>query len=509
MPTYRSFILLVFFLFLLCLSGCSMLGPDFRSPAAPVPEQWSLDGDSLFKKPSKEESVAWWSRFNDPVLNRLITTAFQQNLGLRGAALRIMEARAQLGRVRGYLFPQVQQANGALTTTASPGPTGTDTQYFNAASVGFDAGWEMDFWGKYRRGVESADANLLASMADYEDILVSLSAEVARTYVTICTLEERIRLARKNAQIQEKGLQLVQDQLDAGMVTELDILQAKTLLASTQAAIPSLQAGLFTARHGLAVLLGMLPADLDAILTETEKIPEISPETAIGAPAELLRRRPDIRRAEMLAAAQSAQIGIARSDLFPSFTLFGSLSWSATNAGTGSLGNIFDGNHLSYGFGPSFTWNLFNYGRLKNQVRVQDARLQQLVTNYQNTVLSAAREVEDAMSNIVLTRKQAEYIRQTIVSSRRSMELAMLQYEEGFVDYQRVLDSTRSLTQKQDQYATLQGAMVTDVISLYKAMGGGWQVRQGKPYLSDSIREEMRQRTDWGTVLDAPVPAGE
>lgn len=504
MSTHRLSISLLFFLFLLCLSGCTMLGPDFRTPDAPIPEQWTLGEDPLFKKPSREESVAWWTGFNDPVLNRLITTGFQQNLGLRVAALRIMEARAQLGRVRGYLFPQVQQASGALTTTAAPGLTGTD--YFNAASIGFDAGWELDFWGKYRRGVESAEDNLLASMADYEDILVSLSAEVARTYITICTLEERIRLARKNAQVQERGLQLVQDQLDAGMVTELDILQATTLLASTRAAIPNLQATLFTARHALAVLLGMLPAELNSILPETEKIPEISPETAIGAPAELLRRRPDVRRAEMLAAAQSAQIGIARSDLFPSFTLFGTLSWSATDSGGSSLDDIFDSNHLSYGFGPSFTWNLFNYGRLKNQVRIQDARLQQLVTKYQNTVLSAAREVEDAMSNIVLTRKQADYIRQTIISSRKSMELAMLQYEEGFVDYQRVLDSTRSLTQKQDQYATLQGAMVTSVVSLYKAMGGGWQVRQGKPYLPDSIREKMQQRTDWGSLLDAPVP---
>jgi len=253
----------------------------------------------------------------------------------------------------------------------------------------------------------------------------------------------------------------------------------------------------------------MLPDDIQNILDTTDTIPTIESDIAVGIPAELLRRRPDIRRAEMQAAAQSAQIGIARTELFPSFTLFGSLGWSATDIGDNGLGDIFDSNSFSYSFGPAFKWNLFNYGRLKNQVRIQDARFQQLLTSYQNTVLSAAREVEDGMTGYVYAKQEAVYLLQAIASSQRSMELAILQYEEGFVDYQRVLDSTRSMTQKQDQYAQLQGKIVTNVIALYKALGGGWEIKEGKAYLPQETKEQMEKRTDWGNLLNTPSPVDE
>ncbi len=493
--TYQFFLVAL----LLLLGGCTMLGPDFQTPKAQVPETWNEQDKGLFQKPSKDESIAWWTQFNDPVLDKLVQTAYAQNLSLRSAGIRIMEARAQLGRVKGQIFPQLQEMNGDVMTIGTTGPS--DSRYYNAASVGFDAAWEMDFWGKFRRGIESADANLLASMADYDDVLVTLTAEVAGTYVNICTLEERIRLARKNSKLQQDGLQLVMHQFEAGVVTELDLLQAKTLLSSTRATIPNIQAQLFSYNHALAVLLGMLPGDLEKILNQTEKIPTISSDIAIGVPAEVLRRRPDIRRAEMQAAAQSAQIGIARTDLFPSFTLFGSLGWSATDIGNNDLGDIFDSNSFSYSFGPAFKWNLFNYRRLKNQVRIQDAWLQQLITAYQNTVLSAAREVEDNMTGIVYAKKEAKYLLQGIASSQKSMELAMLQYEEGFVDYQRVLDSTGAMTQKQDQYAQVQGTITTNYIGLYKALGGGWQIRKDKEYLPEEVQEQMEKRTDWGTTV--------
>ncbi|NOQ46960.1 MAG: efflux transporter outer membrane subunit [Desulfobulbaceae bacterium] len=492
---------------LLMLGGCTMLGPDFQTPQAQVSKTWSEQDNALFQKPSKDESITWWTQFNDPVLDKLIQVAYEQNLSLRSAGLRIMEARAQLGLVKGQIFPQTQEMNGDLFTIGTTGPAAD--RYYNAASVGFDAAWEMDFWGKFRRGIESADSNLQASIADYDDVLVSLTAEVARTYVNIRTLEERIRLAEKNSKIQQDGLQLVTHQFEAGTVTELDLLQAETLLTSTLATIPNIQATLFTFKHALAVLLGMLPGDIQDLLDETEKIPTIKSDIAVGIPADLLRRRPDIRRAEMQAAAQSAQIGIARADLFPSFTLFGSLGWSATDIGDNGLGDIFDSNSFSYSFGPAFKWNLFNYGRLKNQVRIQDARLEQLITSYRNTVLSAAREVEDSMTGLVYAQQEAEYIRQGIVSSKKSMELAMLQYEEGFVDYQRVLDSTRAMTQKQDQYAQLQGKIVTNFIGVYKALGGGWQIRKGKEYLPQELKEKMEKRTDWGNLLNETSPEGE
>jgi NodT family efflux transporter outer membrane factor (OMF) lipoprotein len=486
---------------LLLAGGCTKLGPDFKTPDAPVPSAWIEQDSNLFSRPSQEDSIVWWHQFKDPRLDRLIKMSFDQNLNLQTAALRIIEARAQLAYVRGTVYPQVQQAQGALTTNG--GKESVNPRYYNAASLGFDVGWEMDFWGKYARNIESADAAYLASIADYDDMLVSLSAEVARVYIDICTLEERIRLARKNVKIQESGLKLVQDQFDAGTVTELDLMQAQTLLASTQASIPALKSGLAANRHALAVLLGLLPKELDNVLQETHGVPSLSTEIGVGAPAELLRRRPDIRRAEMMAAAQSARIGVARADLFPSFTLFGSLSLSAIDAGSGSLSDTFNIDNASYGFGPSFTWNLFNYDRLKNIVRIQDARFQQLIAAYRNTVLSAAREVEDGLTRYLYSRQEAEFIHKAIATSGKSLQLSLLQYEEGFVDYQRVLDSTRSLTQKQDQYAQLQGQIATSAVALYKAMGGGWQPRsKNGAHLPADVRKEMEDRTDWGGLLE-------
>ncbi len=486
----------------LSFSGCAMLGPDFSSPEPELPENWS--NVSAFQKASEEENVAWWKQFNDPTLDYLIQTAYEQNLSLRTAGLRILESRAQLGLVKGNMFPQSQNLNGDIMTIGTTGPA--SNRYYNAASIGFDVGWELDFWGKFSRSIESADASLFASIADYDDVLVSLTAEVARSYTSLRTLEERIRLAKKNSELQQDGLQLVGHQFEAGTVTELDVQQATTLLNTTLATIPSLQSALQQTRNSLAILLGVFPEDLGEFLHGAGSIPTATPELAVGIPADLLRRRPDIRKAEMQTAAQSAQVGVAVTELYPSFTLFGSLGWSASDMGENSLGDIFDSNSFSYSFGPAFKWNILNYGRIKNQVRIQDARLEQLITSYQNVVLNAAREVEDSMTALVYARKEEKYLRLGVISSERSVELSLLQYEEGFADYQRVLDSTRALTQKQDQYAQLQGKMATDFISMYKALGGGWQIRLGKDFVPQDVKEKMEERTDWGNLLQNPTP---
>jgi NodT family efflux transporter outer membrane factor (OMF) lipoprotein len=486
----------------LSFSSCTMLGPNFETPETKPPTGWNESENSVFKKPSAEESIEWWKLFNDPVLDELILTAYEQNLSLQTAGLRILESRAQLGLVKGNMYPQTQEMSGNLITIGTTGPAAD--RYFNAASVGFDAGWEMDFWGKFRRSIESADANLLASIADYDDVLVTLTAEVARTYIDIRTLEERIRLADQNISIQKNALQLVLYQFEAGTVTELDVLQAKTLLSSTQATIPNLQNLLQQNRNAMAILLGVFPGELQDMLNGEGKIPVISSEIAVGTPADLLRRRPDIRKLEMQTAAQSAQIGVAITELYPSFTLFGSLGWSASDAAGNSLGDIFESNSFSYSFGPAFRWKLFQYGRLKNQVRIQDARLEQLIITYQNTVLNAAREVEDGMTGLVYQQKEAKFVEQGVKSSKRSMELSILQYQEGLADYQRVLDSTRSLTQKQDQLAQLQGKIATSFVSIYKALGGGWQLREGNDFIPAAVKEKMQNRTDWGSYLDTP-----
>lgn len=495
--------ILISLLTLLIAAGCTKLGPDYQRPELQLPSTWSNQDTDLFKRPSEQESRAWWTFFNDPVLDELIETAYKENLTLRGAALRIVEARASLGFVEGQLYPQQQEGGGDLFTIGTTGPS--EDRYYNSASMGFDVAWEMDFWGKFRRSIESAEAQLSGTNAEYDDILITLTAEVARTYVNIRTLEERIDLAEQNAKLQRDSLELVKLQFEAGMVTELDVLQAKTLLSSTLATVPQLQASLASNKNGLAVLLGTLPEKVDGYLSEKHGIPQFTGKAVVELPAELLRRRPDIRQAEMLAAAQSAQIGIARSELFPSFTLFGSISWSANDRGTNDLGKLFDSNSFGYSFGPAFRWNLFHYGRLKNQVRIQDARFQQLLVNYQNSVLNAAREVEDALQSLEQVRFEAVFLRQAVETSKRSSDLSILQYKEGLADYQRVLDSLRSYTTKQDQYSQAKGKIANSTIALYKAFGGGWQMRSGRSYLPQKTVDEMESRTDWGPMLNPVV----
>jgi NodT family efflux transporter outer membrane factor (OMF) lipoprotein len=493
--------------------GSCMVGPDYSKPVNDLEASWNEHDAVLAKGSNSKLNIAWWTQFRDPILNQLVEDAYSQNLELRVAALRILESRAVLGLTHGNLFPQSQSVGGGLTRSGrkASNPNAfsmTPSRYANSATYSFDAAWELDFWGKFRRAVESADAGMMSELANYDDVLVSLTAEVATTYVNIRTIEERISLARQNVKLQQDSLKLVELQFEAGTVTELDVLQAKTLLFNTQAQIPNMQAALVKYHNALAVLLGEAPGKTRARIKGGEGIPQISGKLAVGVPAELLRRRPDIRRAEMTAIAQSAQIGVAKAELYPSFTLHGSLGAAAATSqfglGGGDLNDVFNSDSIGYSFGPSFRWNILNYGRIKNSVRVQDARFEQTITGYQNTVLNAAREVEDGMTGFVQAKKESEFLRQGVVTSKKSADLSMLQYKEGLADYQRVLDSIRSLTTKQDQYAAVRGTIATNMIAMYKALGGGWEIRDRSRAIPQDIKEKMKNRTDWGKMLDDP-----
>ena len=298
---------------LLLVSGCMKLGPDFVRPEAPAEADWNFSDDELLEQPIAQDD--WWKVFNDPVLDRLVGMAYEQNLPLQVAGLRIYEARAQLGIAVGLQFPQTQRASGSATTNRisknSPNFIPITDNEFSNYQAGFDAAWELDFWGRFRRGVEAAEANLEASVADYDNALVSLTAEVARTYVTIRTLEERLRIAYENIRLQEKSLNIASVRFRNGATTELDVQQAKSNLADTQALVPTLLRSQRQARNALSTLLGMPPADLTDILGEAVDIPVSPEQVAASIPAELLRRRPDIRLAEMQAATRSALIGAA------------------------------------------------------------------------------------------------------------------------------------------------------------------------------------------------------
>ncbi len=487
------------------VAGCAV-GPDFTKPTAKVPEAWHAASDPrLATQP--ETSSQWWKSLADPALDRLIDLAYQQNLPLQVAGLRIVEARAQLGIATGRQFPQFQVAAGSasysgVSKNSANYVSGLPT-HFGDYQLGFDAAWELDFWGKYRRGVESEAAGLLASVADYYAALISLTAEVARTYVVIRTDEVLIENSRTNATLQEEALTIAESRFKNGATSELDPTQASTLLESTRASIPALQIGLVQAENALSTLLGQSVGSVDALLAGPKEIPRTPEKIAVAVPAEMLRRRPDIHSAELNAAAQCARIGVAKSELFPSFSLFGTIGLQTSTVGSNTP-NLFSSNSLFFAVGPRISWPFFNYGRLKNGVRVQDARLQQLLVGYRNTVLRAAQEVEDALAGFLNARESLAFQQKAVTSAQRAAEIALAMYREGASDYQRVIDAQRSLLEQQQSLATTSSSVTTNLIALYKAMGGGWEPYQGQPFVPAETETEMKQRTDWGDMLSQP-----
>jgi len=499
------------------LGGCAV-GPKYTTPETNVPpEKWSTKGDSQIAIQAAVD-VEWWKTFNDPALDRLVELAYQQNLPLQVAGLRIVEARAQLGVATGSQYPQVQvvfgdveavglsknAANSPLGLQSLPSGVSFNRNYLNY-QIGFDAVWELDFWGKYRRGVESETASLLATVGDYYYGIVSLTAEVARTYVVIRTFEVLIQLAEENVRVQEQGLQIAESRFRHGATSELDVTQATTLLESTRATLPRLQIGLEQARNALSTLLGQPTGSVDALLDGPKGIPRAPAKVVVGLPAEMLRRRPDIRSAELTAAAQCARIGVAKADLYPSLTFFGSFGVQASDKGASA--NPFSADALYYSVGPRINWPFFNYGRIENSVRVQDARFEELLVGYRNAVLKAAQEVEDAMVGFLNEQRAVAFEQGAVKAAQRSVEISLVQYREGAVDYQRVLEAQRSLLQEQNSLTQSSSSVATNLVAMYKALGGGWQVRQGQQVVPEPMQKEMKDRTNWGDMLSEPRDA--
>ena len=512
------------------VSGCTTLGPDFARPEVNVEKDWiyAQNPEFEFKPVEPADKGRWWEAFRDPTLDRLIEIAYRQNLTLKTAGLRILESRAQLGIAVGSLYPQQQQATANATSIRSSRNTantaGPDLNFLNY-DVGLTAGWELDFWGRFARGIESADASLLASVASYDDVLVSLAAQVAATYITLRVLEQRIEYTHQNINLQKRGLGIARVRYRNGATTELDVYQAETLLRATQASGYSLEGNRRRTVNALATLLGMTPPEANDLVygpgsierlralpkgpvDKAAGIPTAPPDVAIGIPADLLRRRPDVRLAELQAWAQSAVIGVAQADLYPSIALFGTIGLSAGGStetsynGSVNFGDLFDSDALRFQGGPGVTWNVFNYGRIKNNVRVQDARLQQLLVNYQNTVLEAGQDVEDAMAGFLQSRFEADFLSKAVAAAKSSVSIALVQYRDGATDYTTVLDTQRNLANQQDSFAQARGQIVQNLVAMYRSLGGGWQIREGQDFVSEETREQMRERTDWGGLLD-------
>ena len=494
---------------LLLPSACMKVGPDFVKPDAPVSPDW-LDARDSRLDSAPVDYRAWWRVFDDPVLDRLIDTAFRQNLSVRIAGVRVLEARAQLGIAVGLLYPQSQLAYGSLQynriSERSPQAVVSSNLTYAQSQAGLAASWELDFWGRFRRAVESADAGLSATIADYDNTLVSLTGDVANAYVLIRTLEKRIDIARQNIETQRESLKIAEARFRGGTASQRDVEQATTLLNNTQASTPTLEAQLRQAKNALSVLLGLPPGDLTGMLTGVSAAIPVPPRRiAVGIPADLLRRRPDIRSAEYQAMAQGALIGVARADLFPAFSLNGTFGFLSSNVGGSGLGDMFRWGSRTYSAGPGAQWNLFNYGRLTNHVRVQDARFQQLLIGYQEIVLKAQQEVEDALVAFLRAQERAEFLGLSAVAARRSLDLAIVQYRGGVTDFTTVLTAQQALLNEQDNLVSTLGNISQNLVGVYRALGGGWQVREEMDMVPPEIKETMAKRTNWGNLLSPAV----
>jgi len=506
---------------LLFTTGCQPLGPQFEGfGKPPIPTQWQNEGIK-----NEKEIAKWWKIFGDSTLDRLIQKAYAQNLNLKSAGLRIIQSRAILGVNEGYKLPQKQTLSGSGASMRS------QDNNFATASINFDIGWEMDFWGKYARNIESSQSNLYLSIASYNDIMVSIIAEVARNYINYRTAQERIAYAKRNITIQERVTELTKVQFNAGNVSELDLQQSLSQLYNTKALLPLVELSKVKAKNALALLLGMNSSDIEPILQLRDKrfsdslgkyiakskrdilqikqksqdilnvtiIPTAKFNPNYSIDANLLTRRPDIKVAEYKVRSNNALIGATIAELYPSFSLFGNIGYN-TNNSSGSWTP--SSQAIGVSVGPAFSWNILQYGRIKNQIRLKDALFEESLVDYNQQILLAVQEISDALSGYTLGKQQQEENYKAVEATVRAFNISVIQYNDGLVGYERLLTTVENLTRTQDQYAQIKGNLATNIVLLYKALGGGWQISRGRSYLSTKTAQKMKKRIDWGQYLD-------
>ena len=486
----------------LSLSACTTLGPDYSEPDVDWLKSWEPTGYGTAMNPDAQKRVDmrfWWELFNDPALNQLIEIAKRENLALRTAGLRVLESRALLGVAGSTLYPQLQQATGAISYVNNQyqgGASPPADQDFGSYQAGFNLAWELDFWGRFRRSIESADAAFFASLANQRDAQVLVTSGVVDLYYAYRLTEARIAIAKKNAKTQKRSFEITTKLFESGEQSELDLQQAKTQYLATLSTIPELELALIQTRNALAVLLGRPPGKLPELKPGKGRLPAIPATRIDSVPAQLLARRPDVRAAAWTVAAQSAQIGIAEAEYYPAISLLGTLNFSAT-----SLSGSPD--QTSLVLGPALRWNIFDHGRIRNSILVQDARLQQLIESYQATVLQAAKEVDDAAAAIRQTAEQKRLTQETVAASERALEIANRRYQEGFADFQRVLDAQRTLFSQSDRLLLVRGSHISAVINLYKGLGGGWTEVPLDELVPEETKRTMQERSDWSSILPA------
>ena len=451
------------------IPGCFVVGPDYKTPDIATPTEWSqgLRRGLSVAEPEAETLVRWWITLGDPDLSNLIERARAGNVDLKSAQARIREARARRGVAESGLYPSFNISGSAnLSRSSEDAGTGMRRELYR---TGFDASWEVDVFGGVRRSVEAAQADLEASVADFQDLMVSLLAEVALNYVEARTFQTQLQVAEENLKAQAETLQLTEWRFAAGLVSKLDVEQAKANLENTRALLPKLRSNIEAAKNRLAILLGVFPGALEAQLATRKPIPEAPLEVAVGVPAETLRRRPDVRRAERQLAAQTARIGVATADLYPKFSLPGSIGLEAL-----STNHLFSTANRAWTLIGSFTWTIFKGGAIRQNIEVQNALQEQSLKQYEATILTALEDVENGLVAFAEEQERRDALLEATQAAERAAALARNQYASGLIDFQTVLDAERSVLTAQDQLAQSKGQVTANLISLYKALGGGW-----------------------------------
>jgi multidrug efflux system outer membrane protein len=456
---------------LACVVGCKV-GPNYKPPEMEMPTEWIHGSANAYSVIPDANNAGWWKIFADEDLDKLIRRAVENNRNVEAAFHRVEASRALRDYTAGQYYPNIN-AGGSLNHLL---PSGTaqvpvSVKPFDLYSSSLDFLWEIDLFGKIRRSVESSQASYQASIEDYRDIMVTLLTDVCTNYIGLRTTQQRIRYAENNVEIQRKTLELTKSLYQAEIVGELDVRQAEFNLANTESEIPTLLIAEEASFNRLAVLLGELPGTLRTKLSPYKSLAPIKEKIDISLPVNLLRQRPDIRRAERLLAAQTASIGVAKADLYPALQLSGVLQTQSLKFS--GLGNVAD--NKSYSYGPGLTWNIFDGNRIRNNIKIQEAVTAELLAYWQNTVLTAVEDVQNAMYAYIQQAGRQQSLEDSVTASLRSVDLVQSLYESGLTDFQNVLDTQRALFLQQDSLAVSNGLLLQNLVSIYKAFGAGWQ----------------------------------
>ncbi|WP_319777874.1 efflux transporter outer membrane subunit [Maridesulfovibrio sp.] len=478
---------------LLAICGCTTVGPDYKAPDPVAPDKWNSQmEDGLRKDTLKVDDLAlWWEKLNDQILNNLMQKALEGNLDLALAKERIQESRAKYGMTEAGLFPTLDASGSYTKRQTSENLSRVKKRYTdNMYKAGFDASWELDIFGGTRRAVEAAKAEVQAQEAGLLNTLVSLSAEVANTYVSLRTYQARLAVAKSNIKTQENSYELTKSRYDVGLTDELAVQQATYNLASTRSSLSTLYSGIESTKNKLAILLGKSPGAVDEMVSTPKGIPETPLTVAVGIPAEALRQRPDIQKAERELAAQTARIGGATADLYPKFKLTGSIGLESFDAG-----DFFTPESNLWSFGPSISWRIFDAGAIKRNIDVQTALQKQYLIKYQNTVLKALGEVENALTNYAQEQIKRQELKRAVDAAEVAADLAMEKYLAGLITFTDVLDAQRYQLSFQDQLASSEGTVITNFISIYKTLGGGWQSYSISPVEEKEVQNVSAETT--------------